>query len=61
MANLIHDVISGKLVAGVLYFWDKTPMIWFYKKLVMPKMATYGTEYVSGTIFLNRSLIVEYL
>ena len=34
-ANLMHDIISGKLVTGILHFLNKTPSDWFSKKQSM--------------------------
>ena len=31
-ANLMHDILSGKSVTGVIHFWNKTPMDWYSKK-----------------------------
>ena len=27
-ANLMHNMLSGRLVTGFLHFWNKTPMDW---------------------------------
>ena len=31
-ANLMHNMLSGRLVTGFLHFWNKTPMDWYSKK-----------------------------
>ena len=31
-SNLIHDIISGRSVTGVILFWNKTPMDWYSRK-----------------------------
>jgi hypothetical protein len=28
-ANLMHDVLSGKAVTGVVHFYNKTPVDWY--------------------------------
>jgi hypothetical protein len=30
--NLMHDVLSGKAVTGVVHFYNKTPVNWYCKK-----------------------------
>ena len=46
-ANLMHDVLSGKSVTGVIHFFNKTPMQWFSKKQATSETATYGSEFLS--------------
>ena len=46
-ANLMHDVLSGKAVTGILYFYNKTPIDWYSKKQSTTETATYGSEFVS--------------
>ena len=43
-ANLMHDVLSGKSVTGVLHFFNKTPIDWYSKKQNTVETATYGSE-----------------
>ena len=43
-ANLMHDVLSGKSVTGVLHFFNKTPIDWFTKKQNTVETATFGSE-----------------
>ena len=31
-ANLMHDVMNGKSVTGILHFFSKTPIEWFTRK-----------------------------
>jgi len=47
-ANLMHYVLSGKAVTGVLHFYNKTPIDWYCKKQSTPETATYGAEFISG-------------
>jgi hypothetical protein len=46
-ANLMHDVLSGKAVTGILHFYNKTPIDWYSKKQSTTETATYGSEFVS--------------
>ena len=47
-ANLMHDVLSGKAVTVILYFYNKTPVEWSCKKQSTSETAMYGAEYISG-------------
>ena len=44
-ANLMHDVLSGKSVTGILHYVNKTPFDWYCKKQATVETATYGSEY----------------
>ena len=46
-ANLMHDVLSGKAVTGILHFYNKTPIDWYSKKQSTTETATYGSEFIS--------------
>ena len=47
-ANLMHDVITGRSVTGVLHFLNKTPIDWYTKKQSTVETATYGSEFVAA-------------
>ena len=49
-ANLMHDLISGRSVTGVLHMFNKTPIDWFSKLQSTVETATFGSEYVAGRI-----------
>ena len=51
-ANLMHDVLSGKAVTGVIHFWNKTPIEWYSKKQSTSETATYGSEFLSGRSYM---------
>ena len=55
-ANLMHDVLSGKAVTGVVHFWNKTPMDWYSKKQTTSKTATYGSKFLSDCTCFERSI-----
>ena len=42
--SLMHDVLNGKAVTGVLHFYNKTPIDWYCKKQATAKTA-YGAEF----------------
>ena len=46
-ANLMHDVLSGKAVTGVVHFYNKTPVDWYSKKQSTTETATYGSEFLA--------------
>ena len=47
-ANLMHDVMTGKSLTGILHFVNKTPIDWYSKKQATVETATYGSEFVSA-------------
>jgi hypothetical protein len=47
-ANLMHDMLTGKSVTGVLHFVNKTPIEWYSKKQSTVETATYGSEFVAA-------------
>ena len=47
-ANLLHDLISGKAVTGILHMANKTPIDWFAKLQATVETATFGSEYVAA-------------
>ena len=53
-ANLMHDVISGKSVTGILHMLNKTPIDWYSKKQATVETATYGSEFVAARICVEQ-------
>ena len=47
-ANLMHNVLNGKVVTRCLNFYNKTPIDWFSKLLATAETATYGAEFVAS-------------
>ena len=47
-ANLMHDVLTGRSVTGILHLANKTPIDWFSKKQATIETATYGSEFVAA-------------
>ena len=47
-ANLMHDLLSGKSVTGILHLLNKTPIDWYSKKQGTVKTATFGSEFVAA-------------
>jgi hypothetical protein len=46
-ANLMHDLVTGRSVTGILHLLNKTPIEWFSKKQATVETATYGSEFVA--------------
>ena len=53
-ANLMHDVISGRSVTGVLHFLNKTPIDFFTKRQSTVETATYGSEFLAARTATER-------
>ena len=47
-ANLMHDMMTGKSVTGILHLLNKTPIDWYSKKQATVETATYGSEFVAA-------------
>ncbi len=45
-ANLMHDVIMGRSVSGIIHMMNKTPIEWFCKQQNQVETATYGSEFM---------------
>ena len=53
-ANLMHCLLTGRSVTGILSFINKTPVDWFSKKQATVELATYGSEFVAARIAVER-------
>jgi hypothetical protein len=47
-ANLLHCLVTGRSVTGILHFLNGTPIDWYSKKMATVETATYGAEFVSA-------------
>ena len=47
-ANLMHDLISGRYVTGILHLANKTQIDWFTKLQSTVETATFRSEYVAA-------------
>jgi hypothetical protein len=47
-ANLLHCMVTGRSVTGILHFLNGTPIDWYSKKMNTVETATYGAEFVSA-------------
>jgi hypothetical protein len=55
-ANLMHDLLTGKSVTGILHFINQTPIDWYSKKQSTVETATYGSEFVAARTCTEQSL-----
>ena len=53
-ANLMHNVLTGRSVTGILHLVNKTPIEWFSKKQATVETATYGSEFVAARICVEQ-------
>jgi hypothetical protein len=48
-ANLYHDIVSGRLVTGILHFINQTPCHWYSKRQGgQVQTATYGSGFMAA-------------
>eukprot|EP00934_Nitzschia_sp_Nitz4_P005326 Nitzschia sp. Nitz4//scaffold469_size5734//5037//5528//NITZ4_009207-RA/size5734-processed-gene-0.6-mRNA-1//1//CDS//3329552522//5316//frame0 len=55
-ANLMHDVITGRSVTGVLHFLNQTTIDWYTKRQATVETATYGSEFVAAWIMTEQTI-----
>jgi len=64
-ANLMHDIVTGRSVTGILHLINKTPFDWYSKKQATVETATYGSEFVAARICVEQIIelrnILRYL
>ena len=53
-ANLMHCLLTGRSVTGILSFMNKTPIDWYSKKQATVETATYGSELVAARTAVER-------
>ena len=53
-ANLMHDVVTGRSVTGILHLINKMPIDWYSKKQATVETATYGSEFVAARICVEQ-------
>ena len=47
-ANLMHDILTGRSVTGILHLINQTPIDWYSRKQATVETATYGSEFVAS-------------
>ena len=53
-ANLMHDIVTGRSVTGILHMINKMPLDWYSKKQATVETATYGSEFVAARICVEQ-------
>ena len=63
--NLLHDLITGRSLMGIMHFLNKTPIDYFSKKQSTVETATYGSEFVTARTateqIMDLRLTLQYL
>ena len=64
-ANLMHCLLTGRSVTGILTFINQTPIDWYSKKQATVETATYGSEFVAARTAVEKlielRLVLRYL
>ena len=47
-ANLMHCLLTGRSVTGILHLINQTPLEWYSKKQATVETATYGSEFMAA-------------
>ena len=58
-ANLMHDLITGRSVTGILHLINKTPFDYFTKRQATVETATYGSEFVAARIAVDQIIDIR--
>ena len=55
-ANLMHCLLTGRSVTGILHLMNKTPVEWYSKKQSTVETATYGSEFVAARTCIEQAI-----
>jgi hypothetical protein len=58
-ATLMHDIITGQSVTGILRMINKTPLDCYSKKQTTVETATYGSEFVAAQICVEQIIDLQ--
>ena len=53
-ANLLHNLLTGRSITGIIHFLNGTPIDWYSKKQNTAKTATYGLEYIAVRTYIEQ-------
>ena len=53
-ANLLHDILTGGSVTGILHLINETPFDWYSKKQSTVEPATYGNEFTAARVAVDQ-------
>ena len=59
-ASLMHDLVTGRSMSGILHFINQTPIQWFSKKQNTVETATYGSEFMVARQATEQILDLRY-
>ena len=60
-ANLMHDMVTGRSVTGIIHMMNKTPIEWFCKRQNQVETATYGSEFMALRIGVEQIMELRYM
>lgn len=55
-ANLLHCMLMGRSVTGILHIANQTPIDWYSKKQATVETATYGSEFVAAHTCVEQTM-----
>jgi hypothetical protein len=55
-ANLLHNMLTGRSVTGILSLANQFPIDWFAKTQATVETATYGTEFIASRTCVERDV-----
>jgi hypothetical protein len=59
-ANLMHCLITGRSLTGIIHFVNQCPIDWFSKKQNTVETATFGSEFVAARIATEQIMDLKY-
>ena len=59
-ANLMHDLLTGRSMSGIITLLNQTPIQWFAKKQATVETATYGSEFLVARQATEQILDLRY-
>ena len=59
-ANLMHCLLTGRSMTGILHLLNQTPLIWFAKRQPTVETATYGSEFVAARQAVEQVMDLRY-
>ena len=59
-ANLMHCLVTGRSLTGILHFVNQCPVDWFSKKQNTMECATFGSEFVAARIAIDQLIDLKY-
>ena len=57
-ANLLHDIVTGQAVMGIILMMNKTPVDWTSKQQAMVETAMYGSDIIAAKVAVDQ--IIEW-